>query len=117
MTDINVGALSEAINDKLDRDAGNITTAGKETMVGWTIPDYSSPITGVTTSPYTCTCDCMMIFTSDSGQRVTLTINGTEFFSSSTYSSDVWIMPLFFKKGMVVGFSKAPSKVFPLLGG
>ena len=42
MTDIDVGALSEAINDKLDRDAGNANSQGVERVVGWGMPDYSS---------------------------------------------------------------------------
>ena len=54
MTDIDVGALSEAINDKLDRDAGNANSQGVERVVGWGMPDYSSgtSVTFPFTAPY-----------------------------------------------------------------
>lgn len=42
MTDINVGQISEALNDKLDRDAGNPADLGKERIVGWSVPDYNT---------------------------------------------------------------------------
>ena len=55
MTDINVGNLSETINDKMDRDMGNIGTVGsstKRTIIGWGAPDYSSGV-AKTTDPNT----------------------------------------------------------------
>jgi hypothetical protein len=39
--DINVGKISEALNDKLDRDVGNPADLGKERIVSWGMPDYS----------------------------------------------------------------------------
>lgn len=52
MTDINVGALSEAINDKLDRDAGNANSQGVERVVGWGMPDYSAGVALIKTANY-----------------------------------------------------------------
>ena len=50
--DIDIGQISEALNDKMDRDAGNPATLGKETIVGWGMPDYSAgvskPVSGFT---------------------------------------------------------------------
>lgn len=40
--DIDVGAISEALNDKMDRDAGNPADLGKERIVGWFVPDYDN---------------------------------------------------------------------------
>lgn len=54
MTDINVGAFSEALNDKLDRDASNAASDGKQTIVGWAIPDYANVVSIASSDfPYT----------------------------------------------------------------
>lgn len=58
MSDINIGAITEALNDKLDRDAGNPETAGKQTIVGWGLPDYTAGV-GVS-SGYTATAKCWL---------------------------------------------------------
>lgn len=42
--DIDIGKISEALNDKLDRDAGNPADLGKERITGWDRPDYSAVI-------------------------------------------------------------------------
>ena len=36
--DIDIGKISEALNDKLDRDAGNPADLGKERITGWGMP-------------------------------------------------------------------------------
>jgi hypothetical protein len=41
--DIDIGKISEALNDKLDRDVGNPADFGKERIVGWGMPDYENP--------------------------------------------------------------------------
>lgn len=45
MSDINVGQFSEALNDKMDRDANNASSSGKETISEWGIPDFATPTT------------------------------------------------------------------------
>lgn len=56
MTDINVGAFSEALNDKLDRDAGNAASDIKQTVVGWGMPDYANAVSIASGDfPYTAT--------------------------------------------------------------
>lgn len=42
MSDINVGALSESINNKMDRDMGN-TTANIDYVVEWKNPSVADP--------------------------------------------------------------------------
>lgn len=44
MADINVGQISEALNDKTDRDFNNMNPSAlsKETVVGWGMPDYTA---------------------------------------------------------------------------
>lgn len=41
---IDIGQITEALNDKMDRDAGNPATLGKERIVGWGMPDYTAGI-------------------------------------------------------------------------
>lgn len=45
--DIDIGKISEALNDKTDRDFNNMnpSSLSKETVVCWGIPDYSAGVT------------------------------------------------------------------------
>jgi hypothetical protein len=117
MTDINVGALSEAINEKTDRDLGNITSEGKEVIVAQSIPDYSSPISDLT-SPYTCLSNIFIIFACSDGQRLNISVDGTQIYSGGTYGNDVYALSMYFKKGSVVSFTGGSVMcAFPLIGG
>ena len=44
-TEIDVGEITEALNEKLDQDLSNASANFKETIVGWGMPDYDSGIT------------------------------------------------------------------------
>lgn len=72
--DINIGALSEALNNKADVDFNNVADAGKENSVGWGMPDYSGIVT--ITFPYTAVCDGEVRFNLDGGSSSTTTVNG-----------------------------------------
>lgn len=52
MSDINIGAITEALNDKADRDAGNFGSTGKKRIIGFGIPDYNAGIS-ISSWPYT----------------------------------------------------------------
>ena len=41
---INVARIEEKLVNKADTDASNFTSAGKETVVGWGMPDYSAGV-------------------------------------------------------------------------
>ena len=43
-TEIDVGIISEALNSKADLDFGNVSEAGKEASVSWSMPDYENGI-------------------------------------------------------------------------
>lgn len=79
--DINVGAFSEALNDKMDRDAGNAASAGKETIVDWGTPDYTAGInisSSVTGSGYTVLKDGIIYyFTMPATSALDVSINGS----------------------------------------
>ena len=49
---IDIGEISEALNDKMDRDAGNPATLGKERIIDWGMPDYSAGVSLTKTSSY-----------------------------------------------------------------
>ena len=52
MPDIDFGQLSEALNDKMDRDANNAANEGKQNVVAWGMPDMSRQTTlTVSTTP------------------------------------------------------------------
>ena len=59
----------------------------------------------------------MMIFNSENASRLTITVDGDEVFNSSTYTNDVLVIPMYFKKGSVLTFTRNPLQVFPLIGG
>lgn len=45
MPDIDYGEILEALNDKSDRDLGNVTTEGKQIIVNNMMPDYENEVT------------------------------------------------------------------------
>lgn len=55
--DIDIGKISEALNNKTDRDFNNMnpSSLSKQTIVGWGMPDYSAGIS--VTIPFTATSD------------------------------------------------------------
>lgn len=77
--DIDIGKISEALNDKLDLDLGNATTTTKETIGSCGIPDYSKGIS--VSSPYTTTFPCYV--------TAEIQINGWE--SVILYADDVLV--------------------------
>ena len=46
-TEIDIGELTEALNDKLDTNLNNATSNTKQIIVGWGSPDYSATLSGV----------------------------------------------------------------------
>lgn len=53
--DIDIGQISEALNDKMDRDAGNPATLGKERITSWGMPSdtYEDLTLGAEGTSYT----------------------------------------------------------------
>ena len=78
MTDINPGAILEALNDKVDRDFNNMnpSQSAKTTIIGYGIPDYSSQAS--ITLPYTATEDGLFSWRWGTTARGAITINGIE---------------------------------------
>ena len=59
----------------LDTDASNITSTGKETIVGWGAIDYDSGVT-VSSSPYVPSKDGLFVLQSDGSDDMTISVNG-----------------------------------------
>lgn len=81
MADIDIGQISEALNDKTDRDFNNMnpSSLSKETIVSWSMPDYDA---GVAISlPYTCPTDGYVRLThgASTNAYATYTISGQIF--------------------------------------
>lgn len=77
MADINIGAISEALNNKADLDFNNMDPSdlSKETIVGWGMPDYSAGVS--VTLPYTANNKCFVVgYASASNQAISFMING-----------------------------------------
>lgn len=57
--DIDIGKISEALNDKTDRDFNNMNPSGlsKETVVDWGMPDYGAGISKSKGIIYQAECD------------------------------------------------------------
>ena len=95
-TEINIGAITEALNGKVDVDLKNANPGPefKEASVGWGMPDYSAGIavsTPIEASPFVAPCDGLYVVTGLlSNTNATLTINGSisayTFYMSSTNS-------------------------------
>lgn len=80
-------AWASSLAGRATTDMNNITSTGKETVVGWGMPDYTAGIslTGIS-SPYVAPADGIIYFERNLGS---LTINGTAYVggSNQTYSS------------------------------
>ena len=76
--DIDIGEISEALNDKMDRDAGNPATLGKERIVGWGMPDWTKA-TNDTSASITLEKDSIVFFAAQVASYTGghLLINGT----------------------------------------
>lgn len=90
MTDINIGAITEAINDKADRDGGNLTATGKENIVALGMPDYTAGVS-VSTGTFTAQNDGFLIgFCYNKSSIITIKKEGvdiTQVYSNSNYQS------------------------------
>lgn len=124
-TTIDVGQITEALNGKADTDLGNVSATGKETAVGWGMPDYSAGIS-VSGNGFTASAD---------GIWYVLAYNTSAFFSyivvnnittacgisgTSGYQ-DQSAIAIYLSKGDVVTWSANPSSIssstfYPLKG-
>lgn len=77
--DINIGALSEALNNKADLDFNNVGDAGKENSIGWGMPDYSAGVGRVAGTTYTADRPGWIMWRADNVTRGTLYVNGEIF--------------------------------------
>ena len=89
---IDVNQLSNALQMKMDLDAGNATSNTKETIVGWGSPDWSAgidialPLSG---SPYVCPSDGVYCFCFLPTQtKGSLYVNGIKTANCMNNSSD-----------------------------
>lgn len=80
MADIDVGAITEALNDKADLDFNNVGAEGKKNSVSWVMPDYSA---GVEVSlPYTANNKCFVVaYASAQNKAASFFINGEVVFT------------------------------------
>lgn len=80
MADIDFGQLSEALNDKADRDGGNFDSIGKGRIVGFGLPNFTT-LTSISSLPFTATEDCWVFITagrnSNSDSAGYITVDGT----------------------------------------
>lgn len=124
-------AWASSLAGRATTDMNNITSTGKETVIGWGMPDYSAGITATQGTEYTATTNCwlymqMQSTSQSSGGDVTkiIQINGVEVVrAGSFYYNRVAIM-IPCKKGDTYKFANANTgsgaytfKVFPAIGG
>lgn len=117
MADINIGQITEALNDKTDLDFNNMnpSATAKQTIVGWGMPDYSAGVSITANSDYTCLANGFVFVThygtSGSG---TLTVNGTNlsyFQSVGAGSRDCLFVPV--AEGDIVKYTLGSGSFFP----
>ena len=94
MTDINVGAITELMTEKVDLDMDNInpSTTAKETVANWGMPDYSNTtaLTVGTISDFPCDAIGYVQIPFANSQSLDVTIDGVPVFYariSSGYGS------------------------------
>lgn len=82
------GINAEAFNEKMDGDATNATASGKENVVGWGMPDYSS---GVSVNfPFTAPSKGFIIGNADNNNAsIGISINGVSVGTISPYETFV----------------------------
>lgn len=78
--DIDIGQISEALNDKMDRDVGNPATLGESRMSGFGMPsdNYEDLTLGTSGAEYTAPANgyfCINFQTTQSGGFVQLSLN------------------------------------------
>ena len=91
---IDAGAVTEALNDKADVDMDNVTATGKETIVGWGMPDYSAGV-NISGSSYTAPCDgfaCLHNYNSTNSSKVYVNANIVGIMSNVNADSTVQIL-------------------------
>lgn len=115
------GVTTETLNDKLDLDVGNATSATKEAIVRWGLPDYDNPISISTfnsSHPYTATKDGL--FKAVTGTSVELYVNGAEaYYGGVSSGGQAWAMTAFVSKGDIIttdASSTVRVQLFPLKG-
>lgn len=80
MSDIDVGQISEALNDKMDRDVNNIDSTGNNNILLALMPDYANAITIDSTSYTAPSCGYVFIY-GEIGEVNTsqkISVNGVE---------------------------------------
>ena len=88
MTDINVGAITEALNDKADRDLNNTESTGKTNSRKYGMLDYDNAniikeeTTGVTSLNYTAPSDGKYYFECPSNKQIICKLNDTKIFGA-----------------------------------
>lgn len=75
MPDIDFGRISESLNEKSDRDLHNVDSLGKDTSIGWGIPDYANEIEIGAEATYTCPDNGWLCIYTNTGGWVQYTSN------------------------------------------
>lgn len=93
MADIDIGQISEALNDKTDRDFNNMNPSAlsKETVVSWGIPDYSAGVSKTWNTDTTASTDCFVYVLANSSLNnniCRLTVDGIVVFNDLNSGSD-----------------------------
>lgn len=89
---VDINKVYEDINLKANKDLSDVTQIGKETVVGWGMPDYTAGVdikSALTTDPYTWTAPCDGIIKAFTADNTTWNINyGTSTTLDQTGRSD-----------------------------
>lgn len=131
--DTDIGQILEALNDKVDIDGNNFTEEGKQTIVGWGMPDYSAGVSVTLTSDQTYTAQYNQVLcatvgwgTANYGEILARTDNDTSSMSNIIFAGrgskyDWGTYYLYLKKGQSIYIQQVEgvrsSTVYPLIGG
>lgn len=129
LTDTDVTLLNNALQDIEDlklayspgfvkRDFSNVTQDGKNTAVGWGMPDWDNVISLVWGTQYTADFDCIVYVNPSAQNSAFLTINGTTFdINKNTYAIGVFVPIAKGDTFQTIGGSDTPViKQIPLKG-
>lgn len=114
---IDINNVYEDLNLKANKDLSDVSQAGKETVVGWGMPDYSAQIS--ISNNYTAVSDGFIALYADS-TFTTVSIDGvniTGYFATSYDRGGGFIFPI--SKGSTVTFGNSQPKTtyfYPLKG-
>ena len=124
MADIDVGKITEALNNKMDRDFGNFNANEKANIVDWGMPNYNAGVSFSTNSNYTVPSVGIIVWNgSNSDQHSqTIKINDITIISHANnagYDAFVGFLPV--RKGDVVLITigtqgSSTNKFYPMKG-